>query len=78
MRTEEDRRGYGFIQDLMKYYIGIRIISGLKKEFRFIQELGKRLKGWTRKPKSSWPFQIILRKPLLTKKISLSLKIKAD
>ena len=52
MRTEEDRRGYGFIQDLMKYYIGIRIISGLKKEFRNIQELGKSLKGWTRKPKS--------------------------
>ena len=30
------------------------------------------LKGWTRKPKSSWPSQIILRKPLHIKKISVN------
>ena len=30
----EDRGGYGFIQDSMKYYYGIRILSELKKEFR--------------------------------------------
>ena len=31
--SNEVRGGYGFIQDLMKYYFGIRILSGLKKEF---------------------------------------------